>query len=86
MLIGFGPPQMRTIGAEIGRPKYRAKAGGLQPLLGLKKDITKEKLTCPPKTDPHVKLEGWIEGRQGDEQEAAYSGADHCDAFILLWR
>jgi hypothetical protein len=24
-------------------------------------------LTCPPKTDPHVKLERWIEGRQGDE-------------------
>ncbi len=32
-------------------------------------------MTCPPKTDPHVKLE-WIEGRQGDEQEAVYSGAD----------
>jgi hypothetical protein len=25
-------------------------------------------LTCPPKTDPHVKLERWIEGRQGNEQ------------------
>jgi hypothetical protein len=24
-------------------------------------------MTCPPKTDPHVKLERWIEGRQGDE-------------------
>jgi len=23
-------------------------------------------LTCPPKTDPHVKLEWWIKGRQGD--------------------
>jgi hypothetical protein len=34
-------------------------------------------LTCPPKTDPHVKLEYWIKGRQGDEQEAVYSGADH---------
>jgi DNA helicase-2/ATP-dependent DNA helicase PcrA len=37
-------------------------------------------LTCPPKTDPHVKLERWIEGRQGDEQEAVYSGADHWEA------
>src|SRR4030042_5254583 len=37
-------------------------------------------LTCPPKTDPHVKLEWWIEGRQGDEQEAVYSGADHWKA------
>jgi hypothetical protein len=26
-------------------------------------------LTCPPKTGPQVKLEWWIEGRQGDEQE-----------------
>ena len=23
-----------------------------------------DKLTCPPKTDPHVKLEWWIKGRQ----------------------
>jgi len=23
-------------------------------------------VTCPPKTDPHVKLEWWIKGRQGD--------------------
>ena len=37
----------------------------------------KEGVTCPPKTDPHVKLEWWIEGRQGDEQEAFYPGADH---------
>ncbi len=26
-------------------------------------------LTCPPQSDPHVKLEWWIEGSQGDEQE-----------------
>jgi tetratricopeptide (TPR) repeat protein len=25
-----------------------------------------EAVTCPPKTDPHVKLEKWINGRQGD--------------------
>ena len=25
-----------------------------------------DQLTCPPKTDPHVKLERWIKGRQGD--------------------
>jgi putative transposase len=36
----------------------------------------KGSLTCPPKTDPHVKLEWWIEGRQEDEQEALYPGAD----------
>jgi len=29
--------------------------------------------TCPPKTDPHVKLEWWIEGRQGDEQETLHA-------------
>jgi hypothetical protein len=34
-------------------------------------------LTCPPITDPHVKLEEWIERRQGDEQEAVYLGADY---------
>jgi hypothetical protein len=33
-------------------------------------------LTCPRKTDPHVKLERWIEGRQRDEQEALYAGAE----------
>src|SRR5208337_1051264 len=33
-------------------------------------------LTCPPKTDPQVMLEWWIEGRQGDEQEAIHPGAD----------
>jgi len=32
-------------------------------------------MTCPPKTDPHVKLEWWIEGRQGDEQEAVNHGS-----------
>ena len=30
-------------------------------------EITFDVMTCPPKTDPHVKLEWWIEGRQGDE-------------------
>ena len=37
-------------------------------------------MTYPPKTDPHVKLEWWIKGRQGDEQEALYAGADHWEA------
>src|SRR5512136_2828436 len=37
-------------------------------------------MTCPPKTDPHVKLEWWIKGRQGNEQETVYSGADHWEA------
>jgi len=37
-------------------------------------------VTYPPKTDPHVKLEWWIKGRQGDEQEALYAGADHWEA------
>jgi hypothetical protein len=39
--------------------------------------IGKLRVTCPPKTDPHVKLEWWIKGRQGNEQEAVHSGADH---------
>ena len=39
-----------------------------------------KKLTCPPKTDPHVKLEWWIAGRREDEQEAVYSGTDHWEA------
>jgi hypothetical protein len=30
-------------------------------------------MTCSPKTDPHFKLEWWIEGRQGDEKEAVYT-------------
>ena len=29
-------------------------------------------MTCPPKTDPQVMLEYWIEGSQGGEQEAVY--------------
>ena len=42
-------------------------AGGGFQLLGMRK-----LLTCPQKTVPHVKLEWWIEGRQGDQQEAVY--------------
>jgi hypothetical protein len=30
----------------------------------------------PPKIEPHVKLEWWIEGRQGEEQEAVYAGVE----------
>jgi len=41
-------------------------------------------VTCPPKTDPHVKLDWWIEGRQGDEQEAIYTGADHQEAAGIV--
>jgi hypothetical protein len=37
-------------------------------------------VTCPPKTDPHVKLEKWIKGRQGDEQEEVYPGTDNREA------
>jgi hypothetical protein len=39
-------------------------------------------LTCPPKTDPHVKLEWRSEGREGDEQEKAFIGAE--SAFKTL--
>ena len=44
----------------------------VMPIVGL--------LTCPPKTDPQVMLEWWIEGRQRDEQEAVYPGVDHWEA------
>jgi hypothetical protein len=44
----------------------------IMPIVGL--------LTCPPKTDPQVMLEWWIEGRQRDEQEAVYPGVDHWEA------
>ena len=37
-------------------------------------------MTCPPKIDPHVKLEWWLKGRPGDEQEAIDTGADHREA------
>jgi len=33
---------------------------------------TQEMVTYPPKNDPQVMLEQWIEGRQGDEEEAVY--------------
>jgi polysaccharide export outer membrane protein len=36
-------------------------------IIDLKRLQAQGDLTCPPKTDPHVKLERWIEGRQGDE-------------------
>jgi hypothetical protein len=35
-----------------------------------------EPLTCPPKSDPQVRLAGRIKERQGNEPEAVYSGAD----------
>jgi hypothetical protein len=35
-----------------------------------------EEMTCPLKTDLHVELEGWIEGRQGDAQEKVFMGAE----------
>ncbi len=34
-------------------------------------------MASPPKTDPQVMLEWWIEGRQGDEQEALYALEDN---------
>src|SRR5208337_997439 len=44
------------------------------------KSLINVNLTCPPKTDPRVMLAYWIEGRQGDEQEAVHIGADHREA------
>ena len=41
-------------------------------------------MTYPPKTDPHVNLEWWIKGRQGDEQETIYAGAGHWEAEVTL--
>jgi len=35
------------------------------------------RLTCPPKTDPHVKLEWWIEGSQGDDQKAFHPESEN---------
>jgi transposase-like protein len=37
-------------------------------------------MTCPPRTDPQVKLERWIKGRQGDEQKEVYPGTDKSEA------
>ena len=37
-------------------------------------------MTCPPKTDLHVKLEWWIDARQRNEQKALYAGTDHWEA------
>jgi hypothetical protein len=37
-------------------------------------------LTCPPETDPQVKLEWWFEGSRGDDQGAFSPEADHRDA------
>jgi hypothetical protein len=38
------------------------------------------RLTCPPKTDPQVKLGLWIEEMQGNEQKALYAATDHWEA------
>ena len=64
--------------AEGDRGGYEAanevisKTGAFMPAKKLS-ETDKVQVTCPPKTDPHVKLEWWIGGRQEDEQEAVYS-------------
>jgi hypothetical protein len=40
-------------------------------------------IDLPPQTDPQVKLEWWIDGRQGDKQEAFCIGADDWEVVFL---
>ncbi len=42
-------------------------------------------LTCPPQSDPHVKLEWWIEGSQGDEQEPMEDFKTLIEEWPVFW-
>jgi hypothetical protein len=58
---------------ESGDSFRRILEGAIEPLGLPEADLS-------PKTDPQIKLEWWIEGRQGDGWEALDTGADHWKA------